>query len=81
MGTGDSVCLDEFVEKVFGNRCIYFARNTVYLHFDIRGILANLANRVNCANSCLEMLLERLSQKYDKMNACWLLRIYEDISV
>ena len=28
----------------------------------------NRANRANCTNSCLEMLLERLSQKCDKMN-------------
>jgi hypothetical protein len=28
----------------------------------------NRANRANCTNSCLEMLLERLSQKCAKMN-------------
>ena len=28
----------------------------------------NRANRANCTNSCLEMLLERLSQKCSRMN-------------
>lgn len=34
----EKLTLDEFAEKLFGNRCIYFDRNTVYLYFYIRVI-------------------------------------------
>ena len=39
--------LDKFTEELFGNRCIYFDRNTIYQHFYIRVIWAN---RANCTN-------------------------------
>ena len=39
--------LDKFTEELFGNRCIYFDRNTIYQHFYIRVIWANRAIRTN----------------------------------
>lgn len=42
--------LDEFAEKLFGNRWVYLNRNTIYLYLDSRVIRANWAicpNRTN----------------------------------
>ena len=41
----------------------------------------NLTVRANIAKACLEMLLERLSQKCGKMKRYWLLRTNENTNI
>ena len=66
-------CLDSIVSFFVKGMLL---QKIKHIAINIAGLLTLVsANRANCMKSCLEMMLERLSQKCDKMNRYGVLRM------